>query len=195
MPIQFEWTTFSESASTRYSTSVEAGSAENLPEADNLLSFLATAQELLVELLPITWTRQVIGFGGTSKLNDSYGNPQTSFAFKRVDDETKHSTPHNVIFRALTNEILSLGDQFIRNHPNIVQLQGICWDISSQNDEAWPVLVFEKAHMGDLYRFSSSPIGREMNFEQRLFLCMDIEAALMDMHTMSKSTKDIKRSG
>jgi serine/threonine protein kinase len=79
-----------------------------------------------------------------------------------------------------------LAHKSVREHPNIAQLQGICWDVSAFDDKPWPVLVFEKTHLGDLYEFAMLPAGRTMNFSQRLRLCMDMGRAIMDMHSMSK---------
>ena len=194
MPIQFEWATFSSTVGSRYSTSADFIPVETLPEQDSLLSFLATARNLMLELLPLNWDQQMIGFGATSRVNESHGNPKTSFAYKRVHDESKSSTPHNVIYRMLTNEIVTLSGQIARNHPNIVQLQGICWEISSVNEDAWPVLVFEKAQFGDLYSFSMTPTGREMGLDQRLSLCVEIEKALVDMHSLSMSGREVSGS-
>ena len=191
MPVQFEWTTFSSSIGSRYSTSADLSSVDILSEQDSLLSFLATAQALMLEMLPLVWNQQLIGFGATSRIHESYGNQQTSFAFKRVHDASKSSTPHSTIYRILTNEILTLCGPFSRNHPNIVQLQGICWEISCINDDAWPVLVFEKADFGDLYSFAMTPIGREMGLDKRLSLCIEMEKAIMDMHSMSMHGREV----
>ena len=191
MPIQFEWITYSSTVGSRYSTPADLRSVETLPEQGSLLSFLATAQALRVPLLPLHWDEQTIGFGATSRINESYGNPQTSFALKRIHNESKSSAPQCEIYRMLTNEIVALSGQIAQNHPNIVQLQGICWEIACENQEAWPVLIFEKAHFGDLYSFSMTPIGREMALDQRLSLCVEIEKALMDMHSISKSGREV----
>ena len=188
MPVRFEW---SDSAWSRNAISIDVDSANSLLHRVNLLSFLATAQASSIELLPITWTRQIIGFGGTSRLNEAYGNAQTSFAFKRIDDESKESDTPDLIYRTLTNEILVLGDQSVRNHPYIIQLQGICWD-PSEDGSVWPALVFEKAQFGDLYKFMSTPAGRAMTFEQRLSLCMQVEIALVDLHSMSKNNNNLR---
>lgn len=51
----------------------------------------------------------------------------TSFAFKTYCKQ--HETEEQM-FRTPIAEITMLGQPFIREHANIVQLQGICWDIS-----------------------------------------------------------------
>jgi hypothetical protein len=159
---------------------------EAAPDQYTFLSFLATAQALDIDLLPLTWeaASQRIGLGGTSKVNESPINVDTSFAFKRVrDDETKQRTEEN-IFRTLINEIAVLAQPRVREHPNIVQLQGICWDISA-DDKPWPVLVFEKSEFGDLYNFVKMPVGRQMDINERLKLCLEIGTAIITMHSNS----------
>ncbi|EJP60700.1 serine/threonine protein kinase Japonica Group [Beauveria bassiana ARSEF 2860] len=150
------------------------------PERFNFLSFLATAQALKVEFLPIAWDASgAIGAGGTSMIHQTLVNLDTSFAFKtyRKRDKTEEQ-----IFRTLIAEITILSQPFIQEHANIVQLQGICWDISPDNDKPWPVLVFEKSHLGDLYHFATNE-GRNMTFEERLTLCADIGRAVIDVHS------------
>src|SRR6185436_9668785 len=54
------------------------------PDKFNFLSFLATAQALQIEFLPIAWdvARGFIGEGGTSRIRQTLVNIDTSFAFK-----------------------------------------------------------------------------------------------------------------
>ncbi|KAH8598398.1 serine/threonine protein kinase japonica group [Bisporella sp. PMI_857] len=166
---------------------------ETAPDQYTFLSFLATAQALDIKFLPITWeaASQRIGIGGTSKVNETPINVDTSLAFKRVrDDETKQRTEEN-IFRTLINEITVLAQPFVREHPNIVELQGICWDIST-DDKPWPVLVFEKSEFGDLYNFVEMPAGRQININERLKLCAEIGTAVASMHSNNIIHGDIK---
>lgn len=153
----------------------------------NFLSFLATTQALEIAFLPITWqsARQAIGFGGTSRIEEALADIQTSLAFKRIKDSEKREKSEADIFQTLTNEIMVLGHHLIREHPNIAQLQGICWDISSRG-EVWPVLVFEKSQFGDLYDFARRPVWRELDIKQRLKLCIDVGSAIVDMHFNGK---------
>jgi hypothetical protein len=186
MSIKFEWsiTCFT----SRSSSGPELLGSETNSDKFNFLSFLATAQALQIELLPITWeaARQDIGSGGTSRINEALVNLNTSFAFKRVHEESKVKKTEAQIFQTLTNEIMVLGHPFIRSHSNIAQLQGICLDISTNDDKPWPVLVFEKSQFGDLYNFAMVPVGREMGIYERIKLCVDISTAIMDMHASSK---------
>lgn len=161
--------------------------APALPTRHNFLSFLATAQALGIEILPITWQSAIkeIGRGGTSRINQAPANITTSLAFKQVKDEEKLKRTEAEIFQTLSNEITVLGHPPIQEHPNIVKLQGICWDISSDG-RVWPVLVFEKSQFDDLYSFATRPIGKELNIHHRLKLCVDIGEAIIYMHSHSK---------
>ena len=108
-----------------------------------------------------------------------------SLAFKRLKDDEKLEMTEAEIFQILGNEIAVLGHPLIQEHPNIVKLQGICFDISSDG-KVWPVLVFEKSPFEDLYSFATRPIGKDLDVSHRLKLCVDIGEAMMEMHSNSK---------
>jgi hypothetical protein len=152
----------------------------------DFITFLAVAQKLDISLLPITWqsARGLAGLGGTAKINQALIDIQTTLAFKCVKDIDKHDDNAAQIFRMLINEIVALSDPSIRKHPNILELQGICWDIPSDN-EVWPVLVFEKSHFGDLRHFATLPVWMDLTMGERLKLCIDIGTAIADMHSNS----------
>jgi hypothetical protein len=161
------------------------------PEYD-LITFLAVVQKMELDILPITWqsARDMIGRGGTSDINEALINLQTSFAFKCLSNDQKQSVSKNeisrsIIFQTLVNEIIILGHPGLREHPNMVALQGICWDIPA-DDEIWPVLVFEKSQFGDLYSFLTLPVGRDLQPVDRMNLCADVGAAILSMHSNSR---------
>ena len=81
-----------------------------------------------------------------------------------------------------------LGHPVIREHPNVVELEGICWDVQSEG-KVWPVLVFQKTQPGDLESFMELPAGRDLSIKDRLKLCMDVGTAIMDMHSNRRSFK------
>lgn len=168
----------------RDSSSAQVDRADTEPDGYNFLSFIATAQALDIEFLPLIWdaAREGVGIGGTSRINQTLLTRDTSFAFKIY--RQKGRTEENV-FRTLVTEIAVLSHRSVREHPNIAQLQGICWDISSSDDKPWPVLVFEKSHLGDLRHFVKHG-GREMKICERLRLGLDIGKAVMDMHSNCK---------
>ena len=164
-------------------------SLSKVPDASirhSFLSFLATAQALGIEFLPITWqsARQEIGKGGTSRVHEAPANIRMSLAFKRVKDDEKSKNIEAEIFQMLNNEIIVLGHPSIQEHPNIVKLQGVCWDIS--DDKVWPVLVFEKSQFDDLYSFAARTVGKELDIHHRLKLCIEIGEAIIYMQSHGK---------
>jgi hypothetical protein len=156
----------------------------------DLIAFLAVVQRVQVDILPITWqpARPPVGTGGASSIREALINSLISFAFKRVSDKQKRDKSEAIIFQALISEITVLGHPLIRKHPNIVELQGICWDVPSDH-EVWPVLVFEKAQFGDLYNFGTSPVGTDLRIAERLKICVDVGTAIIDMHSNSRLQK------
>lgn len=73
-----------------------------------------------------------------------------------------------------------------------MELQGICWDVTSDgkgDDKVWPVLVFKKTQYADLYNFVMLPVGRELCFTERLKLCIDVSTAIWDMHSNGRLSK------
>ena len=68
-------------------------------------------------------------------------------------------------------------------HPNIISLEGIGWDVSLEDEKVWPVLVFEKSPYGDLDWFANLGAGTSMSLGQKLRLCTDVVAAIMEMHS------------
>ena len=75
----------------------------------------------------------------------------------------------------------------IQNHPNIVDLEGISWEIKSRTGKAVPVLVFEKASW-DLQQFMNVREGMDMAVEDRLKICADIGGAIVALHAYGLST-------
>ena len=74
----------------------------------------------------------------------------------------------------------------MQNHPNIVDLKGICWEIKPRTEKAVPVLVFEKASW-DLQQFMNVREGMDMVVEDRLKICADIGSAIMALHAYGLS--------
>lgn len=149
----------------------------------SFIAVLGLAQRLHVDFLPITRDEDLrpIGRGGQARINQVMVNIQTSFAFKSFD----HQRPEDP-FREIVQEITVLAHPSIRQHPYINRLEGICWDIT-ENDEVWPVLVFQKTHLSDLYDFTTSERGIKLSAQDRLELCADIGVAIRDMHANSKN--------
>ncbi len=153
----------------------------NGPNLD-FIDFLAVAQWRQIEMLPITWQKNLssIGVGGTARVKQSIVNLDVSLAFKQLHLEKGTTSGRTAAFQTSINEVSVLGHSVIRRHPNIIRLEGICWDVAG--NEAWPVLAFRKADHGNLKNFLFSDIGKSFDIEQRLQICSDVGSALMTMH-------------
>lgn len=167
------------------SASCEIDSCEDI--CSLFLRLLAAAQALDVDFLPLTWHPEldVIGEGATAEVRQRRVNRQKSFAFKRPKP---HSRDRNIdILLALVSEVTILGNPSIKHHSNVLGIEGLCWDVTGENETVWPVLVFEKADMGDLKTFISSANGGFLNFQERLNICLEVGLAVRDMHALSKN--------
>lgn len=161
----------------------------------NLITFLAIAQKLEIDFLPIIWQPALskVGAGGTAEIRQSLIHLQMSFAFKIVHDaawideidESQRPKEMKTVFQVLISEIIVLGHPSVREHPNIISLFGICWHILPSGC-VWPGLVFEKTALGDLWSFAESEEGKNISIETRLKLCADVATAIRDLHQSSK---------
>lgn len=153
----------------------------------NLLDFLAAVHHWRVDILTFG-PGSDIGLGGTAKISDG-GNAWTldgrslNFVIKRVHRETSSSDSEDKEMLALLSEVLVLGHPIVRQHPNIIGLEGISWGIVY--GEPWPNLVFMRAEHGDLKEFMRTDIGRKLDFRERVRLCREIGNALFLMHSCS----------
>ncbi|KAI1096930.1 hypothetical protein F5B19DRAFT_435203 [Rostrohypoxylon terebratum] len=153
--------------------------------APEFLDILGHAQRLGVPILPITWNPMLdkLGEGLTSEVNQVLVSIQSSFAFKRTVGPIDRS------YRALQSEMTVLSHPHIRNHPNILQLQGLCWDFSHRT-QIRPVMVFEKIFRGSVMRFMELE-GQNMTMTQRQSLCADITRAVRLLHRINIIHGDI----
>ena len=170
----------------------------------DLITFLGVAQKLGIEFLPITWQPALdhIGRGATAEIREAVMSLRASFAFKHPIFRSSFSSEEfeNRILPSLIAEMSILADPSIRRHPNIIQLQGICWEVLSGGGEPVsrdkpiesekggivPVLVFEKANHGDLSSFMMHSAGKQLSFRDRLEICTAIAKAIGAMHSISK---------
>lgn len=148
------------------------------------IAVLALIQRLMIDLLPITWQAALgsLGRGGQGEINQALITIEMSFAFKRFESKGPDDP-----YREVVQEMVVLRHPAVRDHPHIVQLIGVCWDVPDSN-HVWPVLVFEKTHLGDLDHFVGSGNGRSLRLEDKLKICVEIGIALRDMHQNSKAT-------
>jgi serine/threonine protein kinase len=162
------------------------GNSEPANNGYDLITFLAVAQYMELDILQTTWPTRYLAKGGTSSIIMTSVNAQTGLVFKHVSNDIrivqKEISPAD-IFRIFINELLVLGHRGLQWHSGISRLQGICWDL--RNDEVWPVLVFEKSEFGDLYEFLTS-VGRNLGTTERLALCTQISRAIADLHHLGR---------
>ena len=161
-----------------------SASRTNSDVQSDLVAFLSIVQKCNVDYLPITWqpALSTLGVGGSGTISQSTFIAGKPLAFKRFHQ----SEDYDGDFLPLMSEVLILSQPPIRNHPNIVDLEGICWEIKPRTEKAVPVLVFEKASW-DLQQFMNVSEGMEMVVEDRLKICADIGSAIMALHAYGLS--------
>ncbi len=146
-----------------------------LTKYEEFITFLGIAQQYGIDFLPISWlpAMDTIGSGATAEIRLNLATYQVSFAFKRLTEKMS--------LQPLIAELQILGHPAVQKHPNILKLEGICWDIDKVG-EVWPVLVFQKSQQLDLSRFMGTERGRQLSFESRLTMLADIASAIMTLH-------------
>src|SRR5205814_6773044 len=93
----------------------------------------------------------------------------------------------NGSFKQQITEVTILCQPIIRDHPNIINLKGVCLEINSETEMILPVLLFEKTNYGNLNRFLKSKLGKELSLETKLKLCVYIARALITLHNTRKT--------
>ena len=121
--------------------------------------------------------RSTLGAGGSGTISQSTFMTKKPLAFKRFHD----SGGSDGDFLPMMSEVLILSQPPVQNHPNIVDLEGICWEIKPRTEKAVPVLVCEKASW-DLQQFMNVREGMEMAFEHRLKICADVGGVIVALH-------------
>lgn len=109
----------------------------------------------------------------------------TGIALKRFQTS---GTETKAAFEALISEIMVLGHPVFKNHPNLLQLGGITWDVNVQDKElisVMPVLVFKRSVHGSLRDRMTCPDSLKPTTMQKLQLCVDIGRALKALHAFS----------
>jgi len=161
---------------------------DDSPHQD-LIRLLAIANALKVEVLPLTWqpALETLGQGGTGWVNQSYVNDRVSFAFKRFhrvnpNPQLTESKFRSLQFDAVISEMVVLRCPEVYGHPNVINLEGICWEVLRPSGEVWPVLVFQKAKLGDLRRTLSLPEAEDMDLDMKIAICGEVAKALRIMH-------------
>ena len=165
---------------SRYSASA---SRTNADVQNDLIAFLSIVQNCDVDYLPITWQPALgtLGAGGSGTISQSTFMTEKPLAFKRF-----HDSENSDDFLPMMSEVLILSQPPIRSHPNIVDLEGICWEVKRWTERAVPVLVFERASW-NLQQFMNVREGVDMVVEGRLKICADIGGAIVALHAYGSS--------
>ena len=138
----------------------------------DLLAFLATAQVNRTDFLPIAWCPSYfLGRGGFALLNQSPVKAELSYAFKRHGKHSQAPNEETDDFSSSITELIILKHRLIAKHPNVIKLEGICWEVTAEEDRILPVLVFEKAAYGDLFQFQDTEEGKKLTVEEKVSLC------------------------
>ena len=168
---------------SRYSAST---SRTNRAVQSDLIAFLSIVQKCNVHYLPITWQPALgtLGAGGSGTISQSTFMTKKPLAFKRFHCRDSENSDGG--FLPMMSEVLILSQPPIQNHPNIVDLEGICWEIEPRTEKAVPVLIFEKASW-DLRQFMNVREGMDMVVEDRLKICADIGRAIVALHAYGLS--------
>ena len=147
----------------------------------DFLDFLGVAQSMRIDFLPILWQPALIGKGGTAEIRQGIVYIEKTFAFKQMKKAQSPMEDAQCLC-ALIAEVSILSRYEISRHKNIVNIEGICWDVEPGGEKVWPVLVFEKAPYGDLNKFMTFGVGGELDIEKRLGVLIDVALAIRDMH-------------
>jgi hypothetical protein len=162
-----------------------------------LLRLLAIAAALEVNILPLTWRPALegLGQGATGQISQSPLNAQISLAFKRFSrtiNDNGGLTETEWRRRqcdAIVSEVVALSTSKIYDHPNIANLEGICWEVEPVSGEIWPVLAFRKAECGSLNHFLTLPDAEDMDLDNLIDICGEVAKGLRIMHLCSKQLR------
>ena len=163
----------------------------------NFLTFLAIAQFYQVDIVPITWEFALDGTSpsGTAKIHESVLEVNRNFVFKRTritslpHNDFNDESIENRMYNALVAELSILCHPLLRVHPLIIKLVGITWEVSETGDGVWPVIILEKAQLGDLHYFMTTEMAKTLSVKEKLCLCADVASAIVALHTYSASNK------
>ena len=149
--------------------------------------FLSLAQSHELEIMPITWEpgREVLGRGASGHVNQSLIDIRTSLAFKTHNSAGQNELAIQELLRAWMLEIAILRHPQIRQHPNVIELEGIAWEINPSYSTILPVLVYQRSQLGTLSMYIERNVGR-LSLSHRLKLCFDLASALEMLHSCSK---------
>ncbi|KAF2826429.1 kinase-like protein [Ophiobolus disseminans] len=164
----------------------------------HLISFLSLITDMEIDIYQTIWDGgpSTLGVGGTAIVNQTAMSGEEGIAFKRVgpkgDDAGDELSADARVFKALISEVSILTHPSIRDYPNIVDLEAICFetDFSYSTPKILPVLMFQKAPYGDLGAFvkKEAPLG----FDGVMQLLGDILRTVAYLHSKNLIHGDLK---
>ncbi|KAI4263837.1 MAG: hypothetical protein L6R42_001030 [Xanthoria sp. 1 TBL-2021] len=83
--------------------------------------------------------------GATAHIAQSISNIESSFALKHIQFPDSDHPKESDIIRVATVELMVLTHPAVKNHSNILALEGATWDFSDSSRPVRPVLVTEKS--------------------------------------------------
>jgi hypothetical protein len=155
----------------------------------DIVTYLSVASAWQIDIIPYTWHPNLgnIGQGQTGGIQQSIANLQTSFAFQTFD-----RLKPEIAFEEAISEIQVWGGSQIRGHPNIISLEGICWNVLAPGD-VLPVLVFEKTNLGSLSSFMQKN-NEGSSIETQLRIAIGIIRAMSILHARGWSRAELRRT-
>src|SRR5271156_5639544 len=158
----------------------------------NFIKFLQYATALRLNILPLTWepALEALGHdGATARVNQSFANLETTFVYKRFKPEVTDHRLSEAQFRelqytAMINELIILARPEIGDHNSIVRFVGICFELSPNAVEVWPVIVLLKATRGDLATYMSQ--NESLGPARLLRFCGEIAKGVHTVHQYGK---------
>src|SRR4051812_47790628 len=114
-----------------YSSEIRTKRSENELHSD-FISLLSAFQKNNVDIVPTTWQPGfgLLGQGTQGTINQSDVSLQHSFGFKRVrESEGEHTN-----FGSQITEINILYADGIRDHPHIINIEAVCWEVFANPD-------------------------------------------------------------
>jgi serine/threonine protein kinase len=192
---------------------IKSADEASMQRNNSLLACLSSAQFRNVDFTGISEVegQGKLGDGGQSSVLQTRADATSVLAFRKNTPQKKSFigkiyesfskgasasvATSSEAYRQIASEILALGHPAIRSHQNIVQLIAISWEIREgtwlSKTEIWPVLIFEKAHYGDLENFVRDPkkilqSKDTLSTKNMMKICAEIASAMAVIHENSK---------
>ncbi|KAL8913129.1 MAG: hypothetical protein Q9171_002023 [Xanthocarpia ochracea] len=156
-------------------------------------TFIATAIERGVDFVQVGRLPGLkpLGEGATACIAQSIINLESSFALKHIQFPDLDDASEADVIRFATIELLVMTHPEVKEHFNILALEGVAWDFSDSSRPIRPILMTEKSALGDLCTFFSK-LGNDVTPENRVEICADIINAVACLHANGIIHGDIK---